>query len=100
MRVVLDTNVLLSGLMYPHSTPGKIVQAWQENRFEQVLSVEQLTEIGRVLNYPKICKILKWSRREIEAYLKQLYYAPLPLISPAPPPPFRKIVPTTSSSPR
>ena len=51
MKVVLDTNVLLSGLMYPKSTPGTIVGAWQENRFEVVLSVEQLTEIGRVLSY-------------------------------------------------
>lgn len=73
MKVVLDTNVLLSGLMYPKSTPGTIVGAWQENRLELVLSVEQLTEIGRVLNYPKIRKILKWNGREIEAYLKQLY---------------------------
>jgi uncharacterized protein len=59
--------------MYPDSTPGTIVRAWQENRFELVLSIEQLTEIGRVLNYPKIRKVIKWSRREIEAYLKQLY---------------------------
>lgn len=73
MKVVLDTNVLLSGLMYPESTPGKVIGAWQENRFELVLSVEQLTEIGRVLHYPKIRRILTWSRREIEAYLKQLY---------------------------
>ena len=37
MRVVLDTNVLLSGLMYPGSGPGRIVQAWIEARFELVL---------------------------------------------------------------
>jgi putative PIN family toxin of toxin-antitoxin system len=73
MRVVLDTNVLLSGLMYPGSTPGKVVRAWRESRVELVLSVEQLTEIGRVLSYPKIRKILKWDRPTIESFLKQLY---------------------------
>lgn len=73
MRVVLDTNVLLSGLMYPGSTPGAVVRAWREARVELVLSVEQLTEIGRVLSYPKIRKILKWDRGTIESFLKQLY---------------------------
>lgn len=73
MRVVLDTNVLLSGFMYPGSVPGKVVRAWREARLELVLTVEQLTEIGRVLNYPKIRKILKWDRATIEGFLKQLY---------------------------
>lgn len=73
MRVVLDTNVLLSGLMYPDSAPGTIVRAWREARFELPLTVEQLTEIGRVLSYPKIRRILKWDRATIESFLKQLY---------------------------
>ena len=73
MKVVLDTNVLLSGLMYPGSTPGKVVRAWREVRFDLVLSVEQLGEVGRVLSYPKIRKILKWDRAMIERFLKQLY---------------------------
>ena len=73
MRVVLDTNELLSGFMYPGSAPGKVVRAWREAGLELVLTVEQLTEIGRVLNYPKIRKILKWDRPTIEDFLKQLY---------------------------
>lgn len=73
MRVVLDTNVLVSGLMYPESIPGKIVTAWLEGRYELALSVEQLAEIGRVLEYPKIRKILKWDPPAIERFLKQLY---------------------------
>jgi putative PIN family toxin of toxin-antitoxin system len=73
VRVALDTNVLLSGLMYPASTPGRLVRAWRETRFELVMTVEQLSEIGHVLNYPKIRKILKWDHATIEAFLKQLY---------------------------
>lgn len=30
MRVVLDTNVLVSGLAYPGSVPGRIVGAWRQ----------------------------------------------------------------------
>ena len=73
MRVVLDTNVLVSGLMYPESLPGKIISAWLEGRYDLALSVEQLAEIGRVLEYPKIRKILQWDASAIERFLKQLY---------------------------
>ena len=52
MRVVLDTNVLLSGLAYPHSLPGRIVAAWQHGSLEVVLSHYILNELARVL--PKL----------------------------------------------
>lgn len=73
MKVVLDTNVLLSGLMYPDSTPGRVVHAWRQARFELALSFEQLAEIARVLTYPKIQKILSWETERIEHFLKQIY---------------------------
>ena len=72
MKVVLDTNVLVSGLMYPESVPGKIVTAWREAQFDVVSSLSQLEEIGRVLGYPKIRKVLKWSPETIERFLEQL----------------------------
>lgn len=73
MKVVLDTNVLLSGLMYPDSVPGQVVAAWRAARFDVVLSLEQLGEIGRVLAYPKIRKVLGWDDQAIGRFLKQLF---------------------------
>lgn len=73
MKVVLDTNVLLSGLMFPEGTPGRIVAAWIEARFEVVFSLDQLAEIGRVLEYPKIRSKLGWDDEQIELFIKQLY---------------------------
>ena len=73
MKVVLDTNVLLSGLMFPDGIPGRIVAAWVQAEFEVTISLEQLAEIGRVLAYPKIRRILKWDDRQIEQFIKQLY---------------------------
>ena len=73
MRVVLDTNILVSGLMYPASTPGRIIAAWSEAQFDVVSSHEQLAEIGRVLGYPKIRRTLQWDDRRIEHFIKQLY---------------------------
>ena len=72
MKVVLDTNVLVSGLMYPKSVPGRIVSAWREGRFDLIVSVQQLTEIGRVLAYPKIRRILRWDDETIGRFLRQL----------------------------
>ena len=72
MKVVLDTNVLVSGLMYPTSVPGRIVSAWREGRFDLVLSIDQLIEIGRVLAYPEIRRILRWDDETIGSFLRQL----------------------------
>jgi putative PIN family toxin of toxin-antitoxin system len=59
--------------MYPYSVPGRIVTAWREARFDLVLCLEQLMEIGRVLAYPKIREVLQWDDETIERFLKQLY---------------------------
>lgn len=49
LRIVLDTNVLLSGIAYPASTPGKIMAAWRHGAIELVLSNYILNELRRVL---------------------------------------------------
>ena len=58
MRVVLDTNVLVSGLAYPASTPGRIVGAWRRGALDVVLSRYILDELARVL--PRLNHRLKW----------------------------------------
>jgi uncharacterized protein len=73
MRVVLDTNVLISGLMFPKSVPGTIVRTWRDAGFELVMCREQLEEIARVLAYPKIVSIMKWDATIIARFVKQLY---------------------------
>ena len=49
LRVVLDTNVLLSGIAYPASVPGKIIAAWRHGSVDVLLSVYILDELRRVL---------------------------------------------------
>ena len=73
MKVVLDTNVLVSGLMFPGGVPGRIVEAWFDARFDVVSSREQLEEIARVLAYPKIRRIPGWDDRRIELFVEGLY---------------------------
>ncbi len=48
MRVVLDTNVLISALFFA-GLPGRILGAWIDERFELLASVEILREYRRVV---------------------------------------------------
>jgi putative PIN family toxin of toxin-antitoxin system len=74
LRIVLDTNVLLSGLMLPDSTPGKIVSAWRRRNLSLVMSEPMLEEIARVLAYPKIRKRLGWDDETIARYIALLRF--------------------------
>lgn len=49
LRVVLDTNVLLSGIAYPASVPGKIIAAWRHGSVDVLLSPYIVEELRRVL---------------------------------------------------
>jgi putative PIN family toxin of toxin-antitoxin system len=59
IRVVLDTNVLVSGLSYPASVPGCILNAWRQGSLDVVLSRFILDEMVRVL--PRLPRILMTS---------------------------------------
>lgn len=59
MRVVLDTNVLLSALISPRGYPDTIYRAWRAARFEVVTSVTQLDELRRASRYEKFKTILQ-----------------------------------------
>lgn len=55
LRVVLDTNVLVSGLAYPGSIPGRIVNACMQGSVALVLSRYILDEFARVL--PRLTRV-------------------------------------------
>jgi uncharacterized protein len=48
VRVVLDTNVLVSGLLYPGGPPSRLVASWRAGAFELVLSEFLLDELARI----------------------------------------------------
>ena len=47
MRVVIDTNVLMSGIFFG-GVPGRVIDAWAQGLVELVLSPEILDEYRRV----------------------------------------------------
>lgn len=82
LRVVLDTNVLLSGLAYAGSAPGKIVSAWRMGALDVLLSDFILEELRRVL--PRLHHRHGLSAAEIDELLDILVIqadvlTPLPL---------------------
>lgn len=70
LRIVLDTNVLLSGLAYPDSVPGKILAAWRHGSVEVLLSPYILDELRRVL--PKLAHRHGLSSAEIDDLVDML----------------------------
>jgi uncharacterized protein len=62
VRVILDTNVLVSALAKPGSVPGQVLQAWRDGRYDLLSSAEHLAEIRRVTRYPKVAALITASR--------------------------------------
>lgn len=69
MRVVLDTNIWISGILKPQGNAGRLLEAWRLQRFDIVLSPYILREIEQVLSYPKIQKRIQWNKEKIKTYV-------------------------------
>jgi putative PIN family toxin of toxin-antitoxin system len=54
VRLVIDTNILISALLVGTSLPAHLILLWREGRFDMLTSAEQLDELMRVTRYPKI----------------------------------------------
>ncbi len=54
MRVVLDTNVIVSGSISPQGAPGRILAAWEAQTFDLIVSSALLREYRRALGYEKV----------------------------------------------
>ncbi|MFN8541045.1 MAG: putative toxin-antitoxin system toxin component, PIN family [Thermomicrobiales bacterium] len=52
LLVVLDTNVIVSGIIVPRGGPAAILDAWRQGRFALLTSPEQLIEPEQTLRRP------------------------------------------------
>ncbi|MCX6742532.1 MAG: putative toxin-antitoxin system toxin component, PIN family [Candidatus Pacearchaeota archaeon] len=70
MRIVLDTNVFISGIFWEGNFCSKIVEAWKDKKFELVSSLEIIEELVKTLKSFKIQMdeliIKEWGRLIIE----------------------------------
>lgn len=70
MLVVLDTNVLVSGLAYPAGPPGRLVTAWRGGAFRLASSEFALRELSRVL--PRLSARTGMSPNDVRDFLDAL----------------------------
>jgi putative PIN family toxin of toxin-antitoxin system len=59
MRVVLDTNVCISGVITPLGPPGQTLDRWQRGRFTLCLSPATLGEIDDVLGRQEVARYFR-----------------------------------------
>lgn len=50
LRVVLDTNVWISGIYFGNGAPARLLRQWRDNRFEVVYTAACLDELSRILH--------------------------------------------------
>lgn len=70
MRVILDTNILLSGLISSAGWPATLIEAWLDRRFTLVSHEIQLAELRDVGRRDKIRALVKPS--ELGRMINQL----------------------------
>lgn len=73
IKAVVDTNVLVSGIISPKASPAKIIDLWYKRKFVLVTSKEILKELQKVLSYPKIAKKYHLDKEKIDEYMKGFF---------------------------
>ena len=69
LRVVLDTNVIISGVIANYGDPFQILENWREGRFAVIVSEPILQEIDRVFHYPHIKNRRHLTEQDIDTML-------------------------------
>ena len=85
-RVVIDTNLILSALIFANGRLTPLRQAWQSQRIQPIVSRVTATELIRVLAYPKF-KLTADEQQELLAdYLPHCKTVRIPEPPPRTPP--------------
>lgn len=59
MRVVLDTNILISALIASSGKPAAIVDTWLDGRFTLLTCATQVDELRSTLERPRVAELVK-----------------------------------------
>jgi len=85
MRVVVDTNVAVSGLLWP-GPPNHILKWARDGMLEIVACEETTAELRRVLEYKRFVQrlsVLETNAAEVFAYfLNLVFFVPTPVLIP------------------
>ncbi len=87
MRLVLDVNVFVSGLISRAGAPARLLERWLEGEFELVVCEELLSELARTLRSPKLAQ--RVSEQEATEFLDLVRAVGNLVPDPEDPPPVR-----------
>ena len=74
IKAVLDTNVIVSGIINKDGIPGQLLKAFfNEEKFLLVISLDILDELAFVLRYSKIQRNYQVKEEEIQELLFQFF---------------------------
>lgn len=64
MRIIIDTNILVSALISEHGVPAQLLDAWTDNVFTLITSRTQIVELNDVTRRPIVRPLLKPSNAD------------------------------------
>jgi putative PIN family toxin of toxin-antitoxin system len=85
MRLILDTNILLSALLSPLRASAKLLDAWERNAFTFVACDEPIAEFPEVARQPffrarlraSVAELLAADLREFSFFCRDLPFGPV-----------------------
>jgi len=83
MRVVIDTNILVSALIAPAGKPAAIIDAWLDGKFVLLTCAMHVDELRSTLHKPRIADLIKpYKAGRLVNQIKKLaeYVDPLPRV--------------------
>ena len=69
MKVVLDSNVIVSAAINPKGIPAEIIRTWRAEAFTWITSAELLTELERVFWYQRVLLYRAWTDDQVMEFL-------------------------------
>ena len=72
MKVVIDTNVVVSSFLSPGGAPARILKLLEQEAFELVISEEILQEYAVALQYDRVQKLHKLTDQQIIRVIEDL----------------------------
>jgi len=72
MSVVLDVGQYVSAVIHQGGHPAQILEAWETQQFDLLISPPILADIHRVLHYPRLLKLHRWNSERIDKFIQIL----------------------------
>jgi putative PIN family toxin of toxin-antitoxin system len=72
LRVVVDTNVIVSGIISKKGAPAQVLDGWMDGKFALLISEAIIAEVVRVLSEPRLKKTFNITAERIACLAEAL----------------------------